>query len=166
MTVGQRANAAHATGNDLPVDLRLRSFFEPQVEQLGMQAHERDGGVFAGGANSVSEGSLWALQLSESCLVVAHEVVLTSEFSLEEESPSSLCVASISQAGVPLCPVTPPPQLRREENIAVFDQGGRSVNRLRPRDSLNYTVPRTHRQAKATLHVCLAPQCHRAATPG
>lgn len=137
MTVGQRANAAYATGNDLPVDLRLRSFFEPQVEQLGMQARERDGGVFAGGANSVGEGSLWALQLSESCLVVVHEVVLTSEFSLEEESPSSLCVASISQAGVPLCPVTPPPQLRREENIAVFDQGGRSVNRLRPRDSFN-----------------------------
>ena len=46
-------------------------------------------------------------------------------------------MASISQAGVPLCPVTPPPQLRREENIAVFDQGGRSVNRLRPRDSFN-----------------------------
>lgn len=132
------ARTIPARSDALPVSPHLRCFFEPQVEQLGMQAVERDGGVFAGGANHFGEGSLWALQLSESCLVVAHEVVLANEFALEEESPESLCVASISQAGVPLCPIAAPPErLRRDENIAVFEQGSRTVNQLRPRDSFN-----------------------------
>lgn len=140
-------DARSATGSgSLPVDRRLRGFFEPQVEQLGMQMVERDGGMFAGGQNHVGKGSLWALQLSESCLVVAHEVVLESELALEEEPPDSLCVASISQAGVPMCPIAQPLRLRREENIAVFDQGGRSVNHLRPRDSFN------------SVAVCLLPE--------
>lgn len=131
-------SAALLGGAALPVDSRLRCFFEPQVEQLGMHSVECCGGVVAGGANHLGEGNLWALQLSESCLVVSHEVVLASEFSLEEEAPASLCVASISQAGVSLCPIgAAPAQLRREENVTVFEQGGRTVNNLHPSDSFN-----------------------------
>lgn len=92
----------------------------------------------AAGASAAGQGELWALQIDESCLVVAHEVTLFEDFTLEEESPASLCVASLSQAGVPLCPFpSPAGALRRTENIAVFEQGSRTVNRLRAADSFD-----------------------------
>ena len=130
-----------------PVAPLLRRFYEPQVEQLGMSPVAQSGGVVAAGANCYGDGSLWAQQLGESCLVVAHSVELTSDFVLEEESPESLCVASISSDGVPLCPFSSMPQnLRRNENVAVFEQGSRTVSHLRRGDQFN------------SVAVCLLPQ--------
>ena len=121
-----------------PIAPHLRRFFDPQVEQLGMSAVEFCGGVRAAGSNAAGEGELWALQIDESCLVVAHEVTLFGDFTLEEDSPRSLCAASLSRAGIPLCPFpSPPGALRRTENIAVFEQGGRTVNRLSAADSFD-----------------------------
>lgn len=153
---GVAAAAASATGaapavlraneSAAPVAPKLRRFYEPQVEQLGMSPVVQAGGVMAGGANRYGDGSLWAQQLSESCLVVAHSVELLSDFALEEESPESLCVASISSDGVPLCPFPNAPQnLRRNENVAVFEQGSRTVSNLRRGDQFN------------SVAVCLLP---------
>ena len=128
----------NARESSAPVVPLLRRFYEPQVEQLGMSPVAQAGGVTAGGANQYGRGELWAQQLGESCLVVAHSVTLRSDFALEEESPESLCVASISCDGVPLCPIPATPKnLRRNENVAVFEQGSRTVSHLRAGDQFN-----------------------------
>lgn len=126
-----------STGSEA-ISPRLRRFFEPQLEQLGMSPAECRGGVFATGENEIGKGSLWALELSESCLVVAHEVTFSSCFTLEEESPRSLCMASLSRAGVALCPFRQGGiPLRQSENVAVFEQETGTVNHLSPHDSFD-----------------------------
>lgn len=122
----------------VPVSPLLRGFYEPQMEQLGMNPIARAGGVMASGENHYGSGELWAQQLGASCLVVAHSVTLLNDFALEEESPESLCVASITADGVPFCPIpTMPQNLRRCENVAVFEQGSRTVSHLRAGNRLN-----------------------------
>lgn len=122
----------------VPITPLLRTFYEPQMEQLGMQPAAKAGGVVAKGMNHYGNGELWAQQLGESCLVIAHSVTLFSDFALEEESPRSLCVASITADGIPFCPVRSVPQkLCRSENIVVFEQGSRTISHLRSGDQLN-----------------------------
>lgn len=120
---------------------QLRTFFMPQIEQMHMTLHEHAGGVLGSDDNHFGCGHFFAMQLSDTCLVTSHCLQSHTDFHMEEETARSLCIASLTDVGVSLCPIGevggvnsaraqntqshPPEQaavLRPSENITVFNQ--------------------------------------------
>lgn len=88
----------------------LRTFFVPQFEQLGTRLEPVTCGVRAVPNAQLGSVSAVACAAGPSCVVTSHCVVLEKPFLLEEAASRSLCIASVSDAGVGMCPVPRPPR--------------------------------------------------------
>lgn len=101
----------------------LRTFFEPQAEQLGVHLAEKPFGL-AGVADSPNaRGWLWVAALGDCCLLSAHAVVPRQPIRLEERPRDYGCIASVSEATARECtPSAVPHRLRRSGNVVAFAQ--------------------------------------------
>lgn len=130
---------------------QLHTFFVPQIEQIRLNLHAQAGGVWANDDNDIGRGYFFAAQLTDNCLITSHRLQAKSTFMLEEDPERSLCIASLSDVGVALCPRIEDDQtqgvqtnssllsanqtcgnqsraahLQPRENIAVFSQAAQS----------------------------------------
>lgn len=62
----------------------LRTFMEPQIEQLSFRMESVRCGLYATLSKSLGEGFLWTAALGEGCLVSMHSIRLKKPLILEE----------------------------------------------------------------------------------
>lgn len=102
----------------------LKTFFLPQLEQAGVQAHPVGFGYAGRARGPLTSGGIWAGALGEDCLITSHEIWVKDDMRLVEEPGSTyLCICSISAPSVACCsaPVRPR-HVRPAENVLVFTQ--------------------------------------------
>lgn len=76
----------------------IRSLYEPQLKQFGIEIH-RDGEGWSGtGRSAWGSGSVWGIPVGDFCIAFSHEVYIEREMALVEspESPYA-CVCIISE---------------------------------------------------------------------
>ena len=91
----------------------LRTFIEPQIEQLSMTMEPLRCGVYGTVPKEVGEGFLWAAPIGDDCLVAVHSLRLGSPLVLEERPTDFSCIFSGSRAtllSLPERPPRPPPR--------------------------------------------------------
>ena len=94
----------------------LRTFIEPQIEQLSMTMEPLRCGVYGTVPKEVGEGFLWAAPIGDDCLVAVHSLRLGSPLVLEERPTDFSCIRSGSRAtrlSLPERPPRPPPRNAR-----------------------------------------------------
>ena len=76
----------------------LRSLFEPQLEQFGIEIHPDGEGWSGSGRSSWGRGSAWGTVVDKHCIVFSHEVFIEREMRLTEapEVPYA-CVCLVSE---------------------------------------------------------------------
>ena len=67
----------------------LRTFVEPQIEQLSLRMESVRCGLYATLPKSLGEGFLWTAALGEECLVSMHSIRLKKPLILEEARRTS-----------------------------------------------------------------------------
>ena len=72
----------------------LRTFIEPQIEQLSMTMEPLRCGVYGTVPKEVGEGFLWAAPIGDDCLVAVHSLRLGSPLVLEERPTDFSCIFS------------------------------------------------------------------------
>lgn len=124
----------------------LRTFLEPQVDQLGL--HMVAGATGIAGAYNNERGSarLWATTLGNDCLLSVHAVTLKNPTMLTEDFSDYACVCLLSAPSVANTPAGITQGLLPRDNLMVFSQNaGRSSMEL-TKDSLYESV-----------NICLTP---------
>lgn len=102
----------------------LRTFVEPQIEQLSLRMEPVRCGLYAALPESLGEGFLWTAALGEDCLVSVHSLRLKRPFVLEERPTDFSCVFSGSRATLQSLPNAPASTPAERENLAAFSQAG------------------------------------------
>lgn len=102
----------------------LRTFIEPQIEQLSMTMEPLRCGVYGTVPKEVGEGFLWAAPIGDDCLVAVHSLRLGSPLVLEERPTDFSCIFSGSRATLLSLPERPPRPPSERENLAAFSQAG------------------------------------------
>lgn len=105
----------------------LRTFFMPQVEQVGISEQPCRHGFQGVLDNDEGHGYLWAWNIGEGCLVTSHKLRMRRQRHLVEYPRAYACLCSTSAACVAGAPVTPPVHLREQENLLTFAQGDARV---------------------------------------
>lgn len=100
----------------------MRTFFMPQVEQLGITEVACRHGYQGMLKEMWGTGFLWALNIDDNCLVCVHDVRLQQQRRLVEHPIAYACLCSTSAACVKDAPVEVPPHLRARENLLGFAQ--------------------------------------------
>ncbi len=76
----------------------LRSLFEPQLEQFGIEIHPDGEGWSGSGRSSWGRGSAWGVIVNEHCIVFSHEVYIEREMRLVEAPETAYaCVCLVSE---------------------------------------------------------------------
>lgn len=146
----------------------LRTFVEPQIEQLSLKMESVRCGLYATLPESLGEGFLWTAALGEDCLVSVHSLRLKKQFILEERPADFFCIFSGSRATLHSLPNAPTKAIAERENLAVFSQAGGSTRCLMQAgalyestsitytpgyfDSMRKKFPNDFGNAEATMH--------------
>lgn len=85
-----------STYSDIP--RAIRSLYEPQLKQFGIEIH-RDGGGWSGtGRSTWGSGSVWGMPVGDFCIAFSHEVYIEREMALVESPESTYaCVCMVSE---------------------------------------------------------------------
>ena len=102
----------------------LRTFVEPQIEQLSLGMEPVRCGVYATLPKSLGEGFLWTAALGEECLVSMHSIRLKKPLILEERPTDFFCVFSGSSATLRSLPNARAEATAERENVLSFSQTG------------------------------------------
>lgn len=102
----------------------LRTFVEPQIEQLSLRMESVRCGLYATLPESLGEGFLWTAALGEECLVSMHSIRLKKPLILEEHPTDFFCVFSGSSATLRSLPNAPAQAAAERENVVSFSQAG------------------------------------------
>lgn len=102
----------------------LRTFVEPQVEQLSFAMEPIQCGLYGKLPESLGEGFLWTAPLGEDCLVSKHSLRLKHPLSLEERPTDFSCIFSGSRATFLSLPGANDRTSAEMENLAAFSQVG------------------------------------------
>ena len=102
----------------------LRTFVEPQIEQLSLGMEPVRCGLYATLPESLGEGFLWTAALGEECLVSMHSIRLKKPLILEERPTDFFCVFSGSSATLRSLPNAHAEATSERENVLSFSQTG------------------------------------------
>lgn len=102
----------------------LRTFVEPQIEQLSLRMESVRSGLYATLPESLGEGFLWTAALGEDCLVSMHSIRLKKPLILEERPTDFFCIFSGSSATLRLLPNARAEVTAERENVLSFSQAG------------------------------------------
>lgn len=102
----------------------LRTFVEPQVEQLSLRMEPIRCGLYGTLPKSLGEGFLWTAPLGDDCLVSMHSLRLKKPLVLEERPTDFSCIFSGSRATLLSLPGAEPSAPAETENLAAFSQTG------------------------------------------
>lgn len=102
----------------------LRTFVEPQIEQLSLRMESVRCGLYATLPKSLGEGFLWTAALGEECLVSMHSIRLKKPLILEERPTDFFCVFSGSSATLRSLPNAHTEATAERENVLSFSQTG------------------------------------------
>ena len=102
----------------------LRTFIEPQIEQLGAVVKPGRFGYDCPlpGDSPVASGFVWVASLGTDCLVSAHEVVPHADFRMVEYPTEYGCLCALSAASLNQTPVERPRLVQPDENLVAFFQ--------------------------------------------
>lgn len=123
----------------------LRTFVEPQIEQLSLRMESVRCGLYATLPKSLGEGFLWTAALGEGCLVSMHSIRLKKPLILEERPTDFFCVFSGSSATLRSLPnVHTEATAERENALSLSQTGGTTRCLMRAGDlyestSITYT---------------------------
>ena len=133
----------------------LRTFVEPQVEQLSLCMEPIRCGLYGTLPKSLGEGFLWTVPLGDDCLVSMHSLRLKKPLVLEERPTDFSCIFSGSRATFLSLPGAHASSPAETENIAAFSQAGGTMSCLMEAGvlyestSITYTPDYFDRLAKA-----------------
>ena len=102
----------------------LRTFVEPQIEQLSLTMESVRCGLYATLPKSLGEGFLWTAALGAECLVSMHSIRLKKPLILEERPTDFFCVFSGSSATLRSLPNAHTEATVERENVLSFSQTG------------------------------------------
>lgn len=102
----------------------LRTFVEPQIEQLSLRMESVRCGLYATLPKSLGEGFLWTAALGEECLVSMHLIRLKKPLILEERPTDFFCVFSGPSATLRSLPNAHTEATAERENVLSFSQTG------------------------------------------
>lgn len=102
----------------------LRTFVEPQVEQLSFKMEPIRCGLYGTLPEPLGEGFLWTAPLGDDCLVSMHSLRLKRPLLLEERPTDFSCIFSGSRATYLSLPGTNAAASNETENLAAFSQEG------------------------------------------
>lgn len=102
----------------------LRTFVEPQVEQLSLCMEPIRCGLYGTLPEALGEGFLWTAPLGDDCLVSRHSLRLKEPFELEERPTEFSCIFSGSRATLLSLPGGGSSVPTEMENLAAFSQTG------------------------------------------
>ncbi len=102
----------------------LRTFVEPQVEQLSLAMEPIRCGLYGMLPESLGEGFLWTAPLGGDCLVSMHSLRLKKPLVLEERPTDFSCIFSGSRATFLSLPNADASSSAETENLAAFSQEG------------------------------------------
>ena len=102
------------------IDAGLRTFIEPQIDQLGLAVHPVRSGIVCSG-RELCEGGVWAAQAGPHCLLTYNQVRFRGRTYLEEHPRSCLCVATGTASSVAQTPPNRRPRrAQATDNLVVF----------------------------------------------
>ena len=133
----------------------LRTFVEPQVEQLSLRMEPIRCGLYGTLPETLGEGFLWTAPLGDDCLVSMHSLRLKEPLLLEERPTDFSCIFSGSRATFLSLPGMKPTTSADAENLAAFSQSGGTTRCLMEAGvlyestSITYTPDYFDRLAKA-----------------
>ena len=133
----------------------LRTFVEPQVEQLSLTMKPIRCGLYGRLPDALGEGFLWTVPLGDDCLVSMHSLRLKKPLVLEERPTDFSCIFSGSRATFLSLPGARASSTAETENIAAFSQAGGTMSCLMEAGvlyestSITYTPDYFDRLAKA-----------------
>ncbi len=133
----------------------LRTFVEPQVEQLSLTMKPIRCGLYGRLPDALGEGFLWTVPLGDDCLVSMHSLRLKKPLVLEERPTDFSCIFSGSRATFLSLPGAKASSTAEMENLAAFSQTGGTTrclmqaNVLYESTSITYTPDYFDRLAKA-----------------
>lgn len=133
----------------------LRTFVEPQVEQLSLTMKPIRCGLYGRLPDALGEGFLWTVPLGDDCLVSMHSLRLKKPLVLEERPTDFSCIFSGSRATFLSLPGAKASSTAEMENLAAFSQAGGTTrclmqaNVLYESTSITYTPDYFDRLAKA-----------------
>lgn len=105
----------------------LRTFVEPQAEQLSLKMEPVRCGLYATLPESLGEGFLWTAAIDEDCLVSVHSLRLDKPLLLEERPTDFFCIFSGSRATLSSLPNAPVETPAEHENLVSFSHPGGST---------------------------------------
>ena len=86
------------TTQSIHIPRALRSLFEPQLEQFGIEIHPNGEGWAGSGRSLWGCGSVWGTVVNEYCIVFSHEVFIEREMLLTEAPETAYaCVCLVSE---------------------------------------------------------------------
>ncbi len=105
----------------------LRTFFEPQAEQLRIDLRPVGFGLAGEVRRTDARGRLWVAAIGDDCLLSAHCVTTAKPFNLVERPDDYACIASVSAAVLASCPKSAS-AARGTGNVTAFAQEGGTVS--------------------------------------
>lgn len=102
----------------------LRTFVEPQIEQLSLRMESVRCGLYATLPKSLGEGFLWTAALGEGRFVSMHPIRLKKPLILEERPTDFFCVFSGLSATLRSLPNTHTEATAERESVLSFSQTG------------------------------------------
>lgn len=106
----------------------LRTFIEPQLEQLNISARSISCGIIGTVSPEIGKGYVWAADLDGDCLISAHHLVLNKPKALEEHPTPYSCICSASAATVQASKELSIDHPRPLENLCTFSSEGGCVS--------------------------------------
>lgn len=133
-------------GDEMPSS--LRTFYEPQAEQLGVRLSPCPYGFAGSVENDDARAWLWVAALGDACLLSAHAVEPAKPMLLEERPLDYGCITSASAATARECaPGVAPRRLAETGNVLAFAQSAGTVTCL--------LQPKRRYEAR---NICLLPR--------
>lgn len=108
----------------------LRTFVEPQIEQLPLRMESVRCGLYATLPKSLGEGFLWTAALGEGRFVSMHPIRLKKPLILEERPTDFFCVFSGLSATLRSLPNAHTEATAERENVLSFSQTGETTRCL------------------------------------
>lgn len=106
--------------NDVPSN--LRTFFQPQAEQMQLRAGYTSNGFYGSTNSNLLQGQLWAMPLADGCLMCTHTFRTELKTTIEEMPGTYACICLESPDCLSATPANAPAVPRLGGNVVSFAQ--------------------------------------------